>query len=319
MKTLIFRYAKEKARFFNASYKIFSFFVGQKLMLMKYFSTRKLFIILFTLILSCGAYAQGDPPGRAGARAGALGNAYIGVRGDFWGLFYNPASIAGTPFTTISAYGEQRFLLSELTSGSAGIVWPFLPEQSIGVAVSTFGFDAFRRSVASASYGIEVIERLSLGASVSYMNIDLGELGSTNAVLANVGINTALTDQLSLGFTAYNITRTQLENTFGIQEDLPVVYAAGLAYQPDEKVLLVVDLVKDVDQLVSFRGGIEYRLASILNVRAGVGNEPIIWSGGIGLNLNQLQLDFAAQYHEQLGYTPQVSLSFAFGSSESSE
>lgn len=283
---------------------------------MKYFSTRKLILFIFLCLVPFGVDAVTDPPGLAGARPGALGNAYVGVRGDFWGLFYNPASIAGIPHTTLAAYGEQRFLLTELTSASAGVVWPFFPEQSIGFSGSTFGFDAFRRSQASATYAISILDRFNLGASVTYMNLDISELGSSNAVFANIGLNTALTSQLSLGFSAHNITRTQLENTFGFQEELPVVYSAGLAYQPDEKVLLVVDLQKDVNQPVSFRGGIEYEIASILKVRAGVGNEPIIWSGGLGLKLDQLQLDFAAQYHEQLGYTPQVSLTFAFGREE---
>ncbi|MEM6767443.1 MAG: hypothetical protein AAF655_21060 [Bacteroidota bacterium] len=273
---------------------------------------RSICIGLFLFLISA-IYASNDPIPRAGARALSLGNAYVGVRSDYWSLYYNPASIATISGLGMGAYVEQRFLLEELNYGSAGVVIPIFERQAVGLEASSFGFSAYRESRAALSYGISFLNNFSIGAKVNYATLDISEQGSTEAIYVDVGVNTALSDELSLGFAAYNVNQAQIETATGFKEDIPTVFSAGLAFTPNEKVLLVADLQKDIDHPISFRGGIEYAFASVLMARVGVSNEPLTASGGVGVNHNGLNLDFAVSYQKELGYTPHVSLSYTFG------
>ncbi|MEM8898093.1 MAG: hypothetical protein AAGC85_08310 [Bacteroidota bacterium] len=270
------------------------------------------YIGLFFLLIS-SVYASNDPIPRAGARALSLGNAYVGVRGDYWSLYYNPASIATISGLGMGAYVEQRYLLEEFNYGSAGLVIPIFERQAIGLEASSFGFSAYRESRVAFSYGISFLNNFSIGAKLNYATLNIAEHGNTEAIYVDVGFNTALSDELSLGFAAYNVNQAQIETATGFMEDIPTVFSAGIAFTPNEKVMLVADLQKDIDHPVSFRGGIEYAFADVLQARVGVSNEPLTASGGFGVNHNGLNLDFAVSYQEQLGYTPHVSLSYTFG------
>lgn len=257
------------------------------------------------------AWAGIEPSPATGARAISLGHAYVGVWGDYWSLYHNPAGIAGVESVQLGAYVERRFNLRELTYGSAGAVLPIFSRQAVGLDVSSFGFDAYRENRVGASYAINVLEVLSLGVKLNYSNLNIAQYGSTSAFSLDVGLNTALTDQLSVGFHAYNISQSRIVGE-SFEEDMPTVFTAGVAYQPSEKVLVVVDVQKDVDHPTSFRGGVEYAFAPSLAARVGVSTEPLTWNLGLGLSLKQLQLDAAFGYHERLGYTPHISMSFAF-------
>lgn len=247
-----------------------------------------------------------------GARAAALGHAFTGVRGDFWALYHNPAGIAGTEAIQLGLHVERRFLLEELNYGSAGVVAPFAENQAIGLQVGSFGFDAYRENQLALSYGITLLDRISMGVRANYAGINISDQGATETYFVDVGINTAINDQLSLGFQAYNVNQAKLP-TQAFEEPLPQVFSLGLAYEPSEKVLLVADVHKDLDFATSYRGGVEYQAADFFLFRLGISNEPLTWNAGFGLVFGGYTLDAAFGFHERLGYTPYLSMSYQFG------
>lgn len=252
-----------------------------------------------------------EPNPGYGARAVGLGNAYVGVWGDFWSLYHNPAGISGLESIQIGAYVERRFSLKELTYGSAGVVFPFATTQAAGLDFSSFGFDAYRENRIGLAYAINVFEVLSIGTKINYANVNILDHGSTGTFFLDIGLNTAITDQISLGFSAYNISRSRIL-TQASEEAIPTVFTVGIAYNPSNKVLIVADIQKDIDHPVSFRGGIEYEIIPILKARMGVSTEPLTWNAGIGVVVQSLNVDLAFGYHERLGYTPHISLSYGF-------
>lgn len=279
---------------------------------MKPLFTRLFFLISCFILLALPSQAQTDLS-YGGAQPAALGQAFVGVRGEFWGLFYNPASISTVAQIEIGAYFERRFLINELNYGSAGIVIPFAGTQAVGLEASTFGFDLYRETQAGLSYGITFLEIFSIGVKANYANLNISENGSTDVFYVDAGLNVSITKDISLGFSAFNVNRAELESQTGLTQDIPTVFAAGLAYRPSDKVLVVADMNKDVDHPVSFRGGIEYYIIPELCARVGVSSEALNWSTGLGLKVAGLRLDVAFSNHEQLGFTPHVSLSYGFG------
>ncbi|RMG30592.1 MAG: hypothetical protein D6730_02375 [Bacteroidetes bacterium] len=271
------------------------------------------FVALFALSLLLPRYSLAglEPSPGNGARAISLGYAYTGVWGDFWNVFHNPAGIAGVEGIQVGAYAERRFGLKELTYGSAGLVLPFGETQAVGLSASSFGFDAYRENSLGLSYAISVVDVLSLGVKLNYASLNIADYGGTGTFFVDVGINTAISEQLSLGVYAYNVSRGRITGQ-SLDEELPTIFTAGLAYQPTEQLLVVADVQKDIDHPVSFRGGIEYAIIPALRARVGVSTEPLSLNGGLGLVLNDLHIDVAFSYHERLGYTPHVSVNYGF-------
>jgi hypothetical protein len=254
-----------------------------------------------------------DPAPASGARAISLGRAYVGIGGDFWNLYHNPAGIAGIGQMQGGAFFEQRFFLRELTYGGAGLVAPFADRQAVGLSLSSFGFSSYRESMAAVAYGIRFFDKVSFGTSLHYANIAITDYGNGSAFFANVGLQYQISKQLNLGVSAYNVNRARLQTSSG-EDFIPTQLTAGIAYQPSEKVLIVVDVQKDIDHPISFRGGIEYALLPALKIRSGVSTEPLTYNIGFGLDWQGAQLDVAFGVHEQLGLSPFLSLSYPFGS-----
>ncbi|MEL6255092.1 MAG: hypothetical protein AAFR87_23995, partial [Bacteroidota bacterium] len=194
--------------------------------------------------------AQIDQAPASGGRAVALGKAYTGVAGDYWALFHNPAGIAGMSGAQAGVYLEQRFLLSELNFAQAGFATPFAGNQAIGISLSSFGFDAYQENSASLVYGIEVLERIRVGAGLKYGILNIQEQGNDGSFLVQVGIQTQVNSDLSIGFSAYNVNRAELD-VQGVPEIIPSIIRGGIAYSASDQVLIVFDLVKDVDHALS--------------------------------------------------------------------
>jgi hypothetical protein len=86
------------------------------------------------------------------------------------------------------------------------------------------------------------------------------------------------------------------------------VLKTGLSYRFSEHLLTTFDLVKDMDHPLAVRAGIEFRPAESVYLRGGMGNQPIQFSVGAGFEWKSLIIDLASQYHQGLGFVPQISL-----------
>ncbi len=268
------------------------------------------YYFILTLFIPLSLTAQTEPLAY-GARAVGLGNAFVGVRGEFWSLFHNPAGIGGIETPAGGLFFEQRYLLSEINNGGMGFVYPFADRQAAGLQIYSLNVSTYSEIRAGLTYGIAFFEKLSLGAQVNYKSFQIEEFGNTSAFFVDVGLNVQVTDDLSLGFTGTNVNRVQLKAQT-LREDLATRISAGLAYRPTSKVMFVADLQKEVDRNVSFRGGVEYWINDYLIARIGMSNEPLTLNGGFGIAFKQFFLDAALAFHESLGYTPYISLSYVF-------
>jgi len=255
----------------------------------------------------------GNDPFPVGARTLSLGGAYSGVRGDFWSLFNNPAGISGMSHGEVGVYVERRFMLKELTYGSAGFAMPFKDIHAAGIEVGTFGFDSYRETRIGLNYAATIMDVVSLGAKVNYAILSIEGFGSTSAVYVDVGVNTQVSKTVSLGFSALNVNRAKLVTSGEVEDRIPTVLTAGVAYKPSDKVLLLVDVQKDIAHPVTFMGGVEYEFIDGFMARVGGSAKPRMISGGLGMNLKGIKFDFAATYHQQLGFTPHIGLSYNFG------
>ncbi len=257
------------------------------------------------MLSSFYAKSNGDPIG--GARALSLGGASITLS-DHWAGFHNQAGLASVQGFSAGVYLQNNFLLSELSTRGLGVALP-AGGGVFGLAIKNFGYSQYQEGSYGLAYARKLSEQLSVGVQFDYLNTRIGEgYGSKSSFTVEGGFQFQASEHVMIAGHLYNPNRAKLSEYE--DERMPTLLSGGLRYDFSEKTFLTGQVIKELDQKASFRFGIEYKLIEKLVLRAGVGTEPTLSAFGLGVNLEQFQVDIAAAYHNTLGYIPQISLSY---------
>lgn len=226
---------------------------------------------------------------------------------DVWAYQSNPAALAEIPKISVSTTYQSRFLLKELQSQAMVYAQPL----SRGVVSSGFslnGNSILRVLRCGIGYGIKLFDYLNAGVQLNYHRTTIAEnYGKHASLSAECGVILAVNDRWRIGASVYNLGRLKLANDQ--DERLPTKMRLGAAVQLSKVVLLCSELEKDLDHPLRFKIGLEYRPFEALVVRAGCAANPLVLSAGFGIRRNSFCLDFATQYHQVLGWSPQVTFS----------
>jgi hypothetical protein len=272
-----------------------------------------LLALLIPLVLRAGG---DDTP--TGARRTALGGAFTGVKGDLWALWTNPAGIAGMQGPAAGVYFERRYLIPDLNNGAAGFVMPFKGNHFAGIDFNAYGISQYyNESRVGLTYATDIIERLRFGVKFNYTQTSILNYGSASSFFIDAGIQADVTKKIIIGARVYNANRARLDKDLG--EDIPTLLSMGVAWKPSDKLMLVSDVEKHFDFPITWRGGIEYKFHPHFCARAGMSTQPATVNGGVGLMLEKLQVDITSSWHDQLGFTPGMSLSWKFGKKKETE
>ena len=113
---------------------------------------------------------------------------------------------------------------------------------------------------------------------------------------------------MALGTHIFNPVEAEL-SAYG-DECIPPAIAFGAALSLSEDAVFMIDVVKEMYRPAALRTGFSYLLMETLAIRGGMTTAPFTLSGGAGLVLKNVQIDFATSYHQILGVSPSVSLMF---------
>lgn len=233
------------------------------------------------------------------ARSIAMGGSGVAFTG-LSSLGNNPAGLAELENWGASAQAEQRFLLSELQLLSAAGAIP-TASGNFGLQVNYFGFEAYNEQKIGITYARKLFDQLYLGAQLGAFNTRIPEYGSRALITFDLGLLAPLSRELTFGLHLLNPVRMEIIDG----EFLPTVLRFGLDYQPADKIHLLAEIEKDIQQTVRVHTGLEYQIVDPLFLRLGVATEPVSMSFGLGYALsNGLSIDVAASYHQILGFTP---------------
>lgn len=265
-------------------------------------------LLLFLLLPLSIQYlhAQNGAPPAAGARGVALG--YTGVTfTDINSVFSNQAGLAHLENLAVTAFGEQRFLVSEIQSFSFGAALP-TNLGAFGLTLNYFGFEQYNEQRIGLAYGRSLFEKLSIGAQFLMVNTRIPEYGNKAAFTFEAGALVELLPQLNLGVHLFSPARVKVTE----EDFLPTVFRLGVSYLPSDKLSLMAELEKDIDYDARARFGVEYQIIEPLSLRLGVATQPTLLSFGIGYALaNGLSIDIASSYHQVLGFTPAAGVTFS--------
>ncbi len=248
-----------------------------------------------------------------GARPASLGGSGMLLKNDPWAALANPAMyVSITDVSVSAAYTPGRFALPELGSSAATTVFP-LPIGTLAAAVHRFGFDLYSETTVSVSGSRSVGDRLAVGATLNWYHLSIERYGAAATVGITVGINAEITDNLSSGFVVSNINRPSIGHG---KNTLPQMIRAGLLYRPHPLIRILAEIEKDVLFEPEFRFGVEYFLTESFFIRAGMNDRPTRAAGGFSVSVGNLQIDYALQWHFELGQTHFFTLTFSLPSKD---
>jgi hypothetical protein len=267
----------------------------------------------FCSLLLAAAFALSSAAGNEnfpiGARSSAMGNASVSLS-DVWSAHHNQAGLGFVRNVSAGVYYENRFLLKELSVRGLALALP-IKAGTFGLCVTNFGYSKYSESKYSLSFAKAFGDKLSAGISIDYLNTNIAEgYGSKGVAAAEFGILAKPMKHLNIAAHVFNPTRAKAAEYN--DERLPTVFRIGTDYSFSEKVIIAIETQKDISKKAEFKAGIEYKAVKEFYLRIGVSTNPVLSSFGFGLNLKNLQLDLSASYHQTLGISPQLGLSYTF-------
>ena len=267
-------------------------------------------LIITMLIATCEISFSQFENTEIGARAIGLNGAFTSQSDNSLAIFYNPSGLGQVKYREVSVfYCPSPFGISEISTAALTYAEP-LKFGTIGIGVKTYGFELYRETSISLSFGNDFRKKIFYGFNANFYNLKIQNYNSASSFGADVGAMAYITDFLKWGFFAKNFTGTKIGES---KEKLAQVYRTGFTAQPRNDLNFVLEVEKDVRYPLSFRGGMEYFINDYVNIRAGVGTEPTSFSGGIAINYNIFQLDYAIYNYRDLGITNQGSITVNFG------
>lgn len=261
--------------------------------------------LLFSLFICTFCFAQVLP----GARQAAICNSDAASSDDVFAVFNNPAGTAQIPWREAGIfYSPAPFGLKELAAGYAAFCEP-LNFGTFSAGFMTFGYTLYRENKFLLSFSHRLTDDLFIGAAINYHNIIIDKYGSDGSFYLNAGVLGFITPDIHLGFDIINLNRS----TFGSEQDqIPVVFNAGLSFNYENIFLLHMGVQKDIIYNYSLSCGMEYLIFDMLAIRTGVSTDPAKYSAGTGLHYGHFSFDYAFSWHNDLGITHQVGFIFSF-------
>jgi hypothetical protein len=269
----------------------------------RYTTHLKVWLPLLALLCSLATAAQDSP----GASASGMGGAYL-VMSDVWSGFHNQAGLAHLEGISAGVNYENRFSLNQLSDKGVIVAAPF-GIHAAGISYRSFGYELFSSSKTSLAYAIKLSDKFSAGMQFNMHNIRLGEnYGSQTALSVEGGFLYKMNEKVSVAAHIYNPTRAKLSE-FN-DERIPSMIRIGAGYRFSKKVILTAEVRKPSDADASVRAGLEYYVVDAFALRMGFASDPSQYAFGFGWKLKTFRLDVATGYHQVLGFTPQISLTY---------
>ncbi|HEX8516075.1 MAG TPA: hypothetical protein VF868_07735 [Bacteroidia bacterium] len=268
--------------------------------------------LIFASGLSFHAIA-GNEDYAIGPRSAALGNASVSFS-DVWSAHHNQAGLGFLKEISAGVSYENRFLVKEISVRGGAAALPF-KAGTFGLGITNFGYAQYSENKYSLSFAKAFGDKFSAAIAMDYLSTKIAEgYGTRGTLAAEAGILAKPIKGLSIGAHVYNPTRSKLSAYD--DERLPTIIRLGADYLFSDKVRLAAEAQKDIRHKAEFKAGIEYLPVKELYLRIGVSTNPTLSTFGFGLNLKNLKIDIAASYHQVLGISPQLGLSYNFAKNE---
>ena len=272
----------------------------------------KRLLLIITLILSTSSLFAYDIIHPIGGRAAAMGGSSVASQG-LWAMQNNPAGMANLEKINLGLYYENRWMLPKTAYKYGAFALP-TKFGTLGLSFNQFGSSKYNENKFGLTYAKDFGRYLQIGLQLDYLMLKIGnDYGKFSAVTFELGLQSHVTDKLTLGTYIFNPVNFSFDQTLN-HERIPIVFRFGMAYQFTKDFVGQCEIEQNTDlEGISLRGGLEYEAVKNLYIRAGVQTNPGLLSFGLGYTISFAQINVAAQLHNELGASMQIGMIFSIG------
>lgn len=270
---------------------------------------RKLFITIVALLNVAPLFAQFDFPAMGG-RSAALGGVSV-MLDDAMSTMSGNAMLASAEKASVGLGVRQEFLAQGMGYAMLGGVVP-TGFGAASASVVHFGSSEYNEQNISLAYAIPIGKAVALSAVLHYLHSGTADpyYDPINRVTFSLSLGFCPSDELMIGFKAFNPVAVKADAPE--EQRVPTLFCLGLSYRLVDGLLSVAEVEKRLDQQATLRFGLEYVFKESYFLRVGVNTFPVAYSFGFGMEFGGFGADLAAQIHNVLGLTPQLSLNYSF-------
>lgn len=243
-----------------------------------------------------------------GARSIALGDLKLGLS-DLFSAVNHQAMLPEIRTFTAGVNVSNQYMIKNLNTGALAIAVP-ISKGTAAFNFTSYGYHLYRENKIGISYAMALSPVFSLGVGLNYHSLRLGErLGMEYSFYPDLGLNYKPTEKLNIGIQFQNITFSKKVKQ--LDELWPASGRLGLIYLINDKLLIGVQGNVYADHPFEINSGLEYSVSNLFSFRFGLASQPTRVSFGIGLGLQNIQINLASSYQSNLGFTPSISLVYA--------
>jgi len=300
---------------------------------------KRITVLLLGMVFVLSAVALADGIGAfsafkngIGARALAMGGAFVAVADDATAVCWNPAGLAQLADTRLAGMSTDLYGLG-ITHQYVGAVTSFA---NLGIGLGweraaidgqvvdgTGGLGAsftWTEQAIVGSLATNVMDIAMAGANVKYYMADSGLGESASGFGFDIGLLVHLADMFAVGVGASDVAGSRLNWDSAATDIITCTRTVGMAMKlADDKLILAADL--DIHgaefSLGSTHVGVEFNVIDELALRGGVvltdSFQDYYFTVGAGINVAGLYVDAAYILEETLGNTLVLSAEFSLG------
>jgi hypothetical protein len=258
------------------------------------------------LLIFSSLTASGGDPFRLSAGAAEAGTGYACVtKTGFWASFHNQATLPYLNSFAAAINYENRFGIRELSTRSAGLIFP-AGKAALAAVFTHFGYSDFYRDMAGLACGLKLSDNLSAGIQIDYFSERAsGEYGNTRSLSFETGLLFVPSENTRIGIHVFNPIPNSLRKTF-----LPSTLRIGAGTNLNKTLFTGIEAEMSTGSQLIVRTGFEYEAGTKIWLRGGFSSENNSFSFGLGYNTKIVRIDIGFVTHEKLGVTSSISLIF---------
>ncbi len=266
-----------------------------------------------------------------GARALAMGGAFVAVADDATAILWNPAGLAQLDDTRVAGMSTNLYGLgithqfigvtTSMFDLGFGLGWEraSIDGQQIDLEGEPGGAFTWTENAIIGSLAANVMDVAMAGANVKYYMADSGLGDAASGFGFDLGLLVSLGETFTIGVNAADLAGSKLSWDGGASDIISGLYTAGFALTLVEgQFVLAADVDFNGTDFSDAHVGMEFQLIEEFALRAGVRlindfQDSVISIGG-GVYVAGLSVDGAYLFNETLGNTLVLSAEFSLGS-----
>lgn len=286
-------------------------------------SVKRIFVLLLAIIFTAGSLYAEDRGGYAGsfmrmglgARAKGMGGAFVGIPGNVYSIYYNPAGLPN--ITSREAAFSYRSLSLDRQFYYVGIASNLPPSAGLGIGWIHAGvgnidgrdFTGTHTRMYTDSqngflfaFGLKIRPSINIGIGGTILREELVDITATGFGL-NAGIQYKPLNILTLGVSVRDFgarfswnSEPLYERGSSVTDKFPEVYTAGACLNIERfDTIVLLDIFKNTKSEPGYRVGLENRYIDRIAIRCGIDDGSFTAGLGIWFPLiqNVGRLDYA--------------------------